>query len=190
MSILIYVHGTNGSGKSTLARKILDRFGKGEVFNMDGPDFKKVTYTETLLPELVMAGKYANACGGVDGISPYAAVYDVMKRHSAEGKSVFAEGLITPGIESCRKFAQAFDNHLFIHLATPIETCIAQVEQRRMDAENYKDFDPTNLLKKRKSAESWARRMKAENFQMETLTFNEAYERIVAAIYSEHSLDW
>lgn len=170
MTALVYVHGTNGSGKSTLARAVATAAG-GIVDVRELPTNRKARWT--LTRKVVLIGKYGNACGGVDGLSPYAAIHDIMPR--LRGAHVFAEGLITPGVETCQKLADYKDEHLFIALCTPIQDCIRHVLQRRKAKGNTKPYDPANLLRKAESVLSWHRRLNAAGLKCELMTFEEAY---------------
>jgi hypothetical protein len=123
MSTLVYVHGTNGSGKSTLARAVLAAAGGAQGVQRL-PANPKATWTPAGRAGVVLAGKYGTACGGVDGIQPYADLYRVLMLRARAGDSVFAEGLVTPGQDTCVSFAKLFTSATFILLDTPTRrTC-------------------------------------------------------------------
>ena len=168
MSSLVYIHGTNGSGKSTLARVVISYAGgaTGHVARMQN---KSAVYTQLATPGVVLAGKYGNACGGVDGIQPYADVHTVMAHIAAEGRSVLAEGLVTPGVETCRRFAALFDEAVFILLDVPDTVCIDHVLRRRTRAGNTKEYSPLNLHKKDASARRWCLNLQAAGLRAEAL---------------------
>lgn len=150
MSTLIFVHGTNGSGKSTLANALIKRAG-GIASYVGG-----VTYTRS---NLLLIGKYHDvATGGMDSLHPYSNVLLAMKNAVRANKKgvVFAEGMVTPGVERCRTYESVFDEVIFIHLVVDIEQCIKHVLMRREARGNKKKFDPSNLIHKAKSAEYWA----------------------------------
>lgn len=169
MRTLVYVHGTNGSGKSTLARKVATAAG-GFVSVHALPDNRKARFTLTRRT-VMFAGAYGTACGGVDGIHPYSETLRVLRGDY----SFFAEGLVTPGLETCQRMAGMFDQHLFIALATPLEQCVANVQARRDRAGNTKPYDPTNLYKKQRSVDSWGKRLAEAGLQVQFLTYREAY---------------
>ncbi len=166
-SKLVYVHGTNGSGKSTLARAVLAAAGGASGWGhvVGNP---KAGYTLTSQPDLIFVGKYGNACGGVDGVQPYADVHKIM--YSVGTNRVFAEGLVTPGLETCERFASYFQGHVFIFLDPPIDTCIANVLKRRGRKGTTKPYDPANLLRKRESSASWAKRLSGAGLDVRILT--------------------
>lgn len=174
MTTLIYVHGTNGSGKSTLARAVLAAAGGAQaVVAVTGTP--KATWTYTGTPGVVLAGKYGNACGGVDGMQPYAALHDVLKSNVSFGNSVFAEGLVTPGVDTCTKFASYFDHAVFILLDTPDTVCIKNVLKRRAAKGTTKPYDPKNLYRKQHSARSWADRLERAGLNVHRLQYRQAY---------------
>ena len=176
-SCLVYVHGTNGSGKSTLARALVALAGgsvgeENHVACMNQKAF--TTYTNE---GALFLGRYGNACGGVDGFSPYAAIHTVLDHHfdMDDAPRVFGEGLITPGVETCQQMAARFDNHLFIALDVPVGTCITNVLRRRRKAGNDKLYDPANLYKKAHSVRSWADRLEKASLNVQRLGWRAAY---------------
>lgn len=174
MSTLVYVHGTNGSGKSTLARAVLAAAGgaQGVQRLLGNP---KAACTPTGRPTLVLAGKYGTACGGVDGIQPYAALHEILQEQASFGHSVFAEGLVTPGQGTCVKFASYFDQAVFILLDTPDTVCIKNVLARRSAKGTTKPYDPKNLYKKQQSARNWADRLERAGLTVHRLQYRQAY---------------
>lgn len=173
-NVLVYVHGTNGSGKSTLARALIAASGGVKcVDRFEG--YKKATSTSTV-KGLALVGSYGAACGGVDGLSPYAAIHHICLTHSIFPKArVFAEGLITPGVETCQKLAGYFGEHLFIALATPEQDCIRNVLRRRARKGTETEYNPANLQRKGASVQSWANRLEKAGLNVARCTWAEAY---------------
>lgn len=167
---LVYVHGTNGSGKSTLARAVIAAAG-GVDGNTLVAKHKKAILTHTARG-LDLIGAYGTACGGVDGLNPYASIHDLVARTKG---NVFAEGLITPGVETCATLARNFEKHLFIYLDTPIEQCLTNVMKRRKRKGNTKPFSPDNLYRKHASAQSWVNRLEQAGLHVARLPYREAY---------------
>lgn len=173
-SVLVYVHGTNGSGKSTLARMLVAAAG-GSTGHKNVVQGAKAHVTCTVEGPMFL-GKYANACGGVDGFSPYAAIHDALRTCLVfPAARVFGEGLITPGVETCATMARQFDRHLFIALTVPEERCIEHVLKRRATKGNDKAFNPANLRKKLGSVQHWADRLEKANLSVKRLSWREAY---------------
>jgi energy-coupling factor transporter ATP-binding protein EcfA2 len=181
MSTLVYVHGTNGSGKSTLARAVLAAAG-GAQSVAKLADSPKATYTYTDAPWVVLAGKYGTACGGVDGIQPYADLHRVLEAQARHDRSVFAEGLVTPGQDTCVKFASYFTDAVFILLDTPDTVCIRNVLARRAAKGTTKTYDPKNLYKKQQSARNWATRLERAGLVVERLHYRQARIRVLALL--------
>lgn len=188
MSTLIYVHGTNGSGKSTLARGVLAAAG-GATGVRSVAGSPKATWTPTASAGVVLAGRYGNACGGVDGIQPYAVLHDVLKQ-TRTNHDVFAEGLITPGVATCQSFASYFDKAVFILLDTPDTECIKNVLKRRGAKGTDKPYDPKNLYRKQVSARSWADRLERVGLEVHRLQYRQAYIMTLELLgLSEPSVD-
>lgn len=181
MSVLVYIHGTNGSGKSTLARAVLASAG-GPTGVHRLPMCKQASWTRTGAPTVVLVGKYSNACGGVDGIQPYARVGDVLHVLAHEDAAVFAEGLVTPGVDTCCDYAAKFDRAVFVLLDTPPHRCILNVLRRRKAAGNAKAYSPANLYKKMVSARSWADRIERAGLEVHRLQYPEAHRMCLSLL--------
>lgn len=181
MSTLVYVHGTNGSGKSTLARAVLAAAGGATgVGCVHG--YPKATWTLTPQCSVSFLGKYKTSCGGVDGISPYSLVHQVLEDQAAKQMDVFAEGLLTPGLETCQRFAKLYTKAVFIHLDTPEDQCIRNLLPRRAAAGNDKPYDPTHLYLKTKAARRWALRLRGGGLDVRTLQWPQAYVETLALL--------
>lgn len=174
-SRLVYVHGTNGSGKSTLARAVMAA-AKGPSGVHALPDNRKATWTHTKAG-VVLVGKYGTACGGVDGLNPYASIHDIVSLHAPAEARLFAEGLVTPGLDTCRRLADLVDDHLFVFLDTPLDQCVANVLKRRHRKGTVTPYDAAHLHKKHRSALSWADRLAAAGLRVEVHTWVPAYAR-------------
>lgn len=178
-STLIYVHGTNGSGKSTLARAVVAAAGGARAYDSIPrlPKGDKAGVTST--PRGVyLLGRYERACGGVDGYSPYARVHDAMTMLVGVANTrVFAEGLITPGVETCQKFASYFDHAFFVTLNTPAEVCVRNVLSRRGRSKRVttKEYTPEKLYDKHRSAIRWAARLADAGLDTRCLDYPAAY---------------
>lgn len=170
--VLVYVHGTNGSGKSTLARAVLAAAGGAKEYVL-GDGKAGTTTTER---GVCLVGKYGNACGGIDGIQPYALVHGQLLLSAIFPEArVFGESLVTPGLATCQGFAELFERTVFILLDTPDTVCIANVLKRRKAKGNTKPYDPANLHRKAKSARSWANNLEASGLEVHRLQYREAY---------------
>lgn len=174
---LVYVHGTNGSGKSTLARAVIASAGGVAVVETI-PGHKKAHLTVSRAGP-VFVGRYGTACGGADGLHPYASIFDAVASSEAH---VFAEGLITPGVETCRRLAGMAEEHLFIVLDVPPEQCVTNVLKRRARKGTDKPYNPDNLYRKHRSALSWGDRLDSAGLQTARLSWTEAYARVLGML--------
>lgn len=174
--ILVYVHGTNGSGKSTLARGVLAAAGGVERYDASKSGKEGKAGTTHTPRGVALLGQYHRACGGVDGFSPYAHVHDELIMHAIFPEArVFAEGLMTPGVDTCVRFDTYFERTVFIALSTPIEQCIANVRSRRKRVGNTKPYTPEKLISKHASALRWADRLAAAGLETYKMPYREAY---------------
>lgn len=170
---LVYVHGTNGSGKSTLARAIITAAGGVDKYQRSEGTKAGSSFTPS---GVSLLGKYTNSCGGVDGIQPYADAMEELRLHSIFPEArVFAEGLVTPGVQTCTTMASWFDRAVFILLDTPEAQCITNVLARRTRAGNTKPYSPDNLYVKARSARSWLANLRRAGLEAYALQYPQAY---------------
>lgn len=163
--ILVNIRGTNASGKSSLVRMLMKHLAKtykSTPFLIDGKEagyrFRRPGGTDVLV-----LGKYATACGGLDASFSYPGAADdvIFFLDELAGKGhVVAEGVVAMGsygIGRLQAFAtnqEAKGNHvIFALMDTPLQTCIARCEQRRAEkaaakGKEAKPLDPANLKSK------------------------------------------
>ncbi len=144
---IVNIRGTSGSGKSTLVRQLMDRSLSTEQL-MEG---KRIVGYELALPKLVhVVGRYETACGGCDGIKTQDEVCNRVRQFAAFGDVVFEGLLISHIYGRYRDLTRELTTHRFVwyFLDTPLDICIAQVKQRRLDAGNTKELDVTNTTQK------------------------------------------
>lgn len=153
---LTYVHGTNGSGKSTLARYLIMCAGGVARTERHPKTNAWVTYTHG---RLALVGKYTTATGGADGVQPYSLVPKTALALLRAGWPVLIEGLMSPGVETCRKLhedAVKLGTYVkFIRLEIGFFQSCENVKRRRMLVGNTKPFDPINVRKKQQSCDGW-----------------------------------
>jgi adenylate kinase family enzyme len=179
VSTLVYVHGTNGSGKSTLARAVIEAAGGVSGVNTVIRR-NKTTWTHK---HVALLGKYGNACGGLDGVHPYSDTHTLMQyARFLSASGVFAEGLVTPGLQTCMDFAAYFDRAVFILLDTPETVCITNVLNRRTAAGNTKPYSADNLYRKAKSACNWANRLERAGLEVKRLQYDQALAETLSAL--------
>jgi hypothetical protein len=157
----IFVHGAGGSGKSTLARVLIACAG-GVSSSSPLPKGAVISYTPA---KVALLGPYHTPTGGVDSIHPYALVPQAIKHllYVEAWPYVFAEGLMTPGVETCRQIYVAATRMRakahFVLLDVPIDVCTRNVEARRARKGTDKPYDNHHLIKKHQSANNWIRNL-------------------------------
>lgn len=172
MSTLVYVHGTNGSGKSTLARAVIAA-SMGLERQMQLPDNKRAKWVYTTYG-VVLLGKYTHRpCGGLDCVAPYSDVFRMLKLLT--DRRVFAEGLMTPGIETCKRYADLYDRAAFIHLDTPEDQCLRNHLKRKATIGSTRPYDPKNLYKKAITARRWADNLERAGLEVHRLQYRQAH---------------
>jgi len=132
--MIINVRGTSGTGKSTVFRKIMEHFPErlrvmkekrrqpfGYILRRPGRD-----------RPVAVVGHYETPCGGCDTIGSYEEIYDAVRASHDAGMDVLYEGLLISG-ESARPIKLAKDGYPLHVLAlnTPVEVCIASINERR-----------------------------------------------------------
>ncbi|HAM40072.1 MAG TPA: hypothetical protein DCP69_01700 [Candidatus Omnitrophica bacterium] len=158
--MVINVRGTSGSGKTTVVRgvfkagtaeKLFATEDDGSLFGKQSPkpEAYRVDVDGVARPVFVI-GSYEQVCGGCDSIGTQDEVCDRVRRYAAKGH-VLLEGLLISHLFS--RYA-ALDRELqptryvWAFLDTPLELCLARVEQRRLERGVTKPLNPTNTTQK------------------------------------------
>lgn len=136
MATFIQIRGTNGSGKSTLARSL---------FAPNQPPIDLFRYTtedgrERIVPaylghRCLVVGDYKTMAGGLDKIRTFALQQEAVATAMEQFRVVVAEGVLASTVYgSWATFAQALaargHRTIWAYLSTPIETCLARIQQR------------------------------------------------------------
>lgn len=192
MSHLIYVHGCNGSGKTTLARVVIACAGGIVRTEPCTPDGALVSYTPR---SVALIGPYRSATGGADSVQPYALVPAAIHQTLVDGYDVFVEGLMTPGLETCRAIwkdaAKMRVQARFILLDVPIDRCTRHVQARRNRKGNEKPYDNAHLVKKHRSASSWIDNLKRAGIPAYRLPWWKARNHCLAVFgLSAEGVEW
>ena len=183
---LIYVHGANGSGKSTLARQVIMAAGGVRSMAPWGPHQTIVTFTRgsDRKGPIALVGKYSTPTGGADSVQPYAHVPATALALLREGYNVLVEGLITPGVDTCKAInAQATKYQTdalveFVLLDVDIDTCTRHVLERRTRKGNAKTYDNSHLVKKHRSASNWIDNLKAAGLTARRMPWRNARDHV------------
>lgn len=157
MKTLVKLTGTNGSGKSTVSKYILDHYANTPLTYKPGRRGDRgEDYLVTIEPKgqrkvkFIILGNYDSACGGCDGIQPYSRILEKVKRYAQEGYSMLLEGVLIRGHGSLGRLIDSLPGYHvhYRYMDTPVETCIARVNQRRAARGVTEPLDPANLLSK------------------------------------------
>jgi hypothetical protein len=152
--MLISLRGTHGSGKTTAVKRLLKH--PYEVLG-DNPEKKPDGYKVSipgLKKPVFIVGSYKTACGGCDGIQPYALIWPRVEKYAKEGHVVFEGALVSSSYGNIGRASEPYgDDMVFAFMDTPVETCIEWIKKRReKSGKNYsKPFNPKNTISKAKN---------------------------------------
>jgi hypothetical protein len=141
---VIQVRGTSGSGKTWVMRQVMKQLDLVPEF-IDGR--KNPLYYEDTngpLPAFVL-GHYEATCGGCDNIGSAKAVYELIEKMPSRS-IILCEGLLLS--EDTLHSSRFKDRLKVLFLTTPLEQCLAQIEQRRKASGNDKPLSPDNTMKR------------------------------------------
>lgn len=134
--MIIQIRGTSGSGKSTVMRQVKDAIGKRwQPIHKPGRK-QPLYYTHG---GIALLGHYESPCGGCDTIGSARAVYTLI--NTLAFPVILCEGLLLS--EDVKWSSQLPDLHV-AYLTTPLETCLAQIRERRKQAGNDKPLNEAN----------------------------------------------
>ena len=148
--MIIQIRGTSGSGKTWVMRRVMKVFeGDWSPVYVDGRK-KPLLYRAWVSPwkSLVVLGHYESPCGGCDTIGSARQVFELVEE-LAEDDVILCEGLL---LSEDTKWASQFDLRV-VYLHTPIEQCISQIKQRRLEAGNTKPLNEANTRNRVKRIE-------------------------------------
>lgn len=149
MNKLINIRGTSGAGKSHLIREIM------KCFAVKQPHHKEkrkqplyYTFENPGQPLLSVIGHYETACGGCDTISDGTeGIFQLVRQQAQLGNVLFEGLLIGVEVERTKTLIDAGETHV-IFLTTPIDTCVAGIQQRRTDRGDERPLNPKNTQSK------------------------------------------
>lgn len=135
--MVINLRGTSGSGKTTVVRGLIER---GTLTPLGGTPKKPEAYRlefspSTFINNTYIIGSYENVCGGCDSISTQDEICRRIRDYAKAGH-VVVEGLLMSHLFSRyamldRELHALGTPFIWAFLDTPLETCIARVQQRR-----------------------------------------------------------
>jgi len=133
--VIINIRGTSGSGKTTLTRKVMELYKSKSAVRV--PDRKRPIGYIYQHPHggrpLGVIGHYETACGGCDTITDQDHIYELVRKSHEAGMDVLYEGLlISAEVNRAVKLHQDGLPLLTVALNTPLEVCLASINERRM----------------------------------------------------------
>lgn len=144
--MIINIRGTHGSGKSTVLRQFLDNY-KSQVIQPEGVHKPEGYLCLTPFGDVYIVGSYKTACGGCDGIQPYALIWPRVLDYATRGHVLFEGALVSNSYGNIGRYSEMFgDQFVFAFLDTPLKTCIDRILERRKKNGNIKPFDPNKSV--------------------------------------------
>jgi len=141
--MIINLRGCSGAGKTTAVREVLCRLG-GAIPIVNG----QASYTIPLPGgrPLIVLGDYGGPRCGCDTIATQEEIRRLVRHYSCQGHVLY-EGLLlstiyAPYAALDRELKLAGLSTIWGFLDTPLDVCLARVQQRRDDAHTRRKFDP------------------------------------------------
>lgn len=137
------IRGTSGSGKTWVMREFMRRF---------SDDWKEVFWEGRRNPiayeakGVTVLGSYRATCGGCDGIGSAREVFDTIQAMFPTAEAITSAKIVMEGLLLSEdvKHSLKLPDLRVLFLATPLETCLTQIESRRKAAGNEKPLNPAN----------------------------------------------
>lgn len=216
--MIINIRGTSGSGKSTIIRELfklardrsvwdplwseipqdlLPRNEKGELKKRKQPWGYVLEMPAPFRRNVVVIGHYETACGGCDTIPSFDLGFALVRAAHKCGYDVVYEGLLYSA-DSERTLSLHRDglDLRVIALNTPLDDCIASVNERRQSSkraqkraekgeEKLPDVNPKNTESKFKGTQSTMAKLQAAGVKAHWCSREGAIQRLVELLTSE-----
>lgn len=142
--MIVNIRGTHGSGKSTIVRTLLDQYDSPPLGLGKRPEGYAVNVPSLDRP-LYVVGSYETACGGCDGIQPYALIWPRVVQYAALGHVLFEGALVSSSYGNIGRDSEAYGTEfVFAFLDTPLEVCLARIAARRKARGDDRPVNPKN----------------------------------------------
>lgn len=176
--MIVQIRGTSGAGKSYIVRDIMARFSdKEEVFREGRKQpIKYILYNG--IRSLVVPGHYNRPCGGCDTIKTNEETFGIVMDAARDDQNVLFEGIMAQ--DAALKWMEPIKEfpHLIVGLTTPIEECLAGIQQRRDGRGDTRPLNPNNTVNRARSQERALDKLLGMGFKVERLGREEALARI------------
>lgn len=179
--LFVHLRGTSGSGKTTVARTLMNNYPHETMFSKGKPAGVRIEVPGWNWPVFLL-GKYDTVCGGMDTIPTQAECVERATKAYQHGH-VLAEGLLASNVGpeatfSAGAIAAAGPNVRFLFLDTPLEVCIARVEERRRAKGNPKPLNPKATTEKWEGCRGGFRLLSEAGHPTYWLPYQTAYEKV------------
>lgn len=179
--MIINIRGTSGSGKSTLVRKVAALYPRRFPVKIEGRR-QPIGYIHTRPNgrSLALIGHYETPCGGCDTITSQDEIYTRVRAAHEQGMDVLYEGLLISA-DANRVIALHQDGLpvRVIALDTPLDVCLASVNERRWAKNPDKPpVNPKNTESKFKGVQSSMKRLEAAGLDARWASRDGAFELI------------
>ena len=177
--LAINIQGTSGSGKSTLVRSIMLHYQANAPCYVDG---RKQPHHYLLSVEgrpcLVVPGHYATPCGGCDTLKTVDDVYATVHKAIEAKSNVLYEGImVADDTRRAIDLNSIAEVHVIL-LTTPIETCLASIQNRRDARGDTRPLNPKNTISRARAHENGCKRLEAEGVAVHRLSRDEALAKV------------
>lgn len=176
--MIVQIRGTSGAGKSHIVRAIMAQFqDRQEVFR-EGRKQPIYYILGNGIRPLVVPGHYNRPCGGCDTIKTNEETFGIVMDADAQGRDVLFEGIMAQ--DAALSWMEPLKDrpHLIVGLTTPIEECLAGIQQRRDGRGDTRPLNPNNTVNRAKSQDRALAKLAGLGFNVERLGREEALRRI------------
>jgi energy-coupling factor transporter ATP-binding protein EcfA2 len=181
--MIIQIRGTSGSGKSTLVRRVMGLYDEVTSIHTEGRR-QPASYVLRAdgVQSLNVLGHYETDCGGCDTLPSFDTTFAMAVAGHQNGYNVLMEGVLLY-CETARTFVLPRKDLLVIGLNTPLDVCVAGInERRRRKKPDAEAVDPANTEAKHRGTVSYMEKLRAAGIQAEWHNRETAYKRLIEVL--------
>jgi hypothetical protein len=172
--VIINIRGTSGAGKTHLVRRIMAELPNWQDVTFEG---KLIGHrTRTQRGALVVIGPYreGKVTGGCDNIQQRETAFELIGYWAADADVIFEGLLLSEEVRRTVELQRISPVHV-IFLNTPIDDCIASINERRRARGEEKPVNENNTRKRMKPIFSARGRLKDAGVTVTSLSREEAF---------------
>lgn len=176
--MIVQIRGTSGSGKSHIVREVMARFPERQEVYREGRKQPIYYLLDNGIRPLVVPGHYNRPCGGCDTIKTNEETFGIVAAAHLAGRNCLFEGIMAQ--DAALSWMEPIKElpHLIIGLTTPIEECLAGIQQRRDARGDTRPLNPNNTVNRARSQERALDKLSGLGFKVERLSREEALSRV------------